>query len=190
LQEALKSANLQPFLNPYDPSLELNPPSCPRVMDSKKLPLWLTFKNAKTNEDIDIIFKAGDDLRQDMLTLQLIRVMDDMWLEQGLDLKMSAYECISTGDEVGMLQVVTNSKTIAQIQKKVTALKKDDVLFDWLVAQSKGDQAALTLACDHFLLSCAGYVCAYFACDYPLHFVCRLRVCVCVCVCVCPFVHH
>eukprot|EP00037_Helgoeca_nana_P032940 m.416038 g.416038 ORF g.416038 m.416038 type:complete len:1031 (+) comp29813_c0_seq1:105-3197(+) len=161
VQEGLRTANLQPFLNPFDPAVLLNPPKCKNVMDSKKLPLWLVFENAKTGDDIHIIFKAGDDLRQDMLTLQLIRVMDDMWLEQGLDLKMSAYECVSTGDEVGMLQVVMNSKTIAGIQKKISALRQDDVLYNWLREETQGE-AALTEACDNFLLSCAGYCVATY----------------------------
>ena len=41
-------------------------------MDSKKLPLWLVFENAEADKpDIYVIFKTGDDLRQDQLTLQV-----------------------------------------------------------------------------------------------------------------------
>lgn len=44
-------------------------------MASKKKPLWLEFKcadqTALSNETIGIIFKHGDDLRQDMLILQV-----------------------------------------------------------------------------------------------------------------------
>lgn len=46
-----------------------------KVMASKKKPLWLEFKRADptalSNETIGIIFKHGDDLRQDMLILQV-----------------------------------------------------------------------------------------------------------------------
>lgn len=31
-----------------------------------------------------VIFKAGDDLRQDVLTLQMIRIMDKLWQNEGI----------------------------------------------------------------------------------------------------------
>lgn len=37
------------------------------------------------NNNIMIIFKDGDDIRQDLLTLQLIRIMDKIWLDNGID---------------------------------------------------------------------------------------------------------
>jgi microsomal dipeptidase-like Zn-dependent dipeptidase len=39
-----------------------------RVMSSAKLPLWLVFENADPlGEDVMVMFKAGDDLRQDTM---------------------------------------------------------------------------------------------------------------------------
>lgn len=53
-------------------------------MDSKMRPLWVAFENADLNsDDVHIIFKNGDDLRQDMLTLQMLRVMDQLWKRDG-----------------------------------------------------------------------------------------------------------
>ncbi len=44
-----------------------------------------------------IIFKQGDDLRQDMLTLQMLTLMEQLWDEEGLDLCLLPYGCMSTG---------------------------------------------------------------------------------------------
>lgn len=57
-------------------------------MDSKKRPLMLDFENADpTGTDIRIILKIGDDLRQDMFTLQMLRIMDRLWKNAGYDFR-------------------------------------------------------------------------------------------------------
>ena len=43
------------------------------------------------------IFKLGDDLRQDQLTIQMIRIMDKLWLKEGLDMKIVTFSCVPTG---------------------------------------------------------------------------------------------
>lgn len=82
-------------------------------------PLWLVFENSDPfGDDIYVIMKHGDDLRQDMLTLQMLRIMDKLWKEEGLDLRMNPYGCISTDNKVGLIEVVLNAETIANIQKE------------------------------------------------------------------------
>jgi phosphatidylinositol kinase/protein kinase (PI-3 family) len=76
-------------------------------MESKKKPLWLTMHNANpaVSSKVVLMLKVGDDLRQDILILQLLRVMDDIWRKEGLEMQMMLYDCISTGFERGLLQV-------------------------------------------------------------------------------------
>lgn len=62
------------------------------MLQSKKSPIFLSYLNtinfAELNEEnYNIIFKHGDDLRQDMLTLQMLKLMNTIWKNEGLDLK-------------------------------------------------------------------------------------------------------
>ena len=69
-----------------------------------------------SSSGLRVIFKVGDDLRQDQLTIQMIRVMDKLWLKENLDLKMVTFACVPTGDRQGMLEMITEAKTLREIQ--------------------------------------------------------------------------
>lgn len=51
-----------------------------------------------------------------MLTIQLIRVMNKMWLAEGLDLKMVTFNCVPTGFKKGMIELVSDAETLRKIQ--------------------------------------------------------------------------
>ncbi|KAI1309369.1 Phosphatidylinositol 4,5-bisphosphate 3-kinase catalytic subunit beta isoform [Halotydeus destructor] len=132
-----------------------------KVMDSKMKPFWLTFSAQDVGvSDSRIIFKNGDDLRQDMLTLQMIRFMDKIWKDEGYDFRMSPYRCVATNNMLGLIEVVDNASTIANIQKSkavsATSAFKKSALLSWLKEQNP-DKEALSKATEEFILSCAGY---------------------------------
>ena len=111
------------------------PEKC-KVMDSHQAPLLLAFENTYLpKESTLLLFKAGDDLRQDALTLQMIQIMDDMWKEEALDLQMTPYRCMVTGPTEGLIQVVTNSVTTADIHKKAAGIRgafSEQCVANWL----------------------------------------------------------
>ncbi|KAK2105885.1 Phosphatidylinositol 4,5-bisphosphate 3-kinase catalytic subunit delta isoform [Saguinus oedipus] len=136
-------------------------------MDSKMKPLWIMYSNeeAGSSGSVGIIFKNGDDLRQDMLTLQMIQLMDVLWKQEGLDLRMTPYGCLPTGDRTGLIEVVLRSDTIANIQLNksnmaATAAFNKDALLNWLKSKNPGE--ALDRAIEEFTLSCAGYCVATY----------------------------
>ncbi|XP_008336199.2 phosphatidylinositol 4-phosphate 3-kinase C2 domain-containing subunit alpha-like, partial [Cynoglossus semilaevis] len=112
LQEGLE--NVQNFFQrnscrlPLSPSLvakELNIKAC-SFFNSNAVPLKLALVNADPlGEEINVMFKVGEDLRQDMLALQMIRIMDRIWLQEGLDLRIVNFKCISTGKDKGKRQM-------------------------------------------------------------------------------------
>ena len=146
---------------PIDPSLEVNGILCEKCkfMDSKKTPLWLVFHNAHSRSTVLTMYKSGDDLRQDALTLQMLRLMSELWRDNALDLRMIPYGCVSTGQDSGFIEIVPDSDTICHLQKKsggVLGAFKDSVVTEWLRAEMPPDMTWNEVV-DNFVRSCAGY---------------------------------
>uniref|UniRef100_A0A3Q3WVJ2 Phosphatidylinositol 4,5-bisphosphate 3-kinase catalytic subunit gamma isoform n=1 Tax=Mola mola TaxID=94237 RepID=A0A3Q3WVJ2_MOLML len=169
--ETLQSSGLpQSFRVPYDPGLRAGAlviEQC-KVMASKKKPLWLQFKRADhttlSKDAIGIIFKDGDDLRQDMLILQILLIMESIWETESLDLCLLPYGCISTGNRIGMIEIVKDATTIANIQQSVvgsTGAFKDEILYQWL-RDKCGSEDKFQQRVERFLYSCGGYCVATY----------------------------
>ena len=159
----LPSQNGIPFQIPLYPrwkALNIKIDDC-KYMSSKKVPLRLVFKNADPlGADITILYKCGDDLRQDMLTLQVISLMDKLWLNQSLDLHLKPYKVLATGNQAGMLEIVLNSETVNNISEKyggVWETKTIDAFIKEYNQQSFESKAKKT-----FARSCAGYCIATY----------------------------
>ena len=52
------------------------------------------------------------DLRQDMLTLQMLKLLNIIWKNEGLDLKLLVYNCYSMGYKVGVCDFIESPKKI------------------------------------------------------------------------------
>uniref|UniRef100_A0A3P8TNG7 phosphatidylinositol 3-kinase n=1 Tax=Amphiprion percula TaxID=161767 RepID=A0A3P8TNG7_AMPPE len=170
LQEQLRNSDLpDEFLLPFDPRIKAGRillDKC-KVMASKKKPLWLEFSpmpSPTPATPVGIIFKEGDDLRQDMLVIQTLVLMDSIWQEKSLDLNLIPYGCIATGHNIGMIEIVRNATTIATIQRSLggtAAAFRNDSLYEWLKSKCPLQEIHYNTV-EKFVKSCAGYCVATY----------------------------
>jgi phosphatidylinositol 3-kinase len=117
------------------------------VFMSKQYPIKLGFKLEGLSADYGLIFKNGDDLRQDQLIIQIIRLMDKLLKDVNLDMCLKPYNVLATSMKDGFVEFVQNSSTIYdRIQKKQS-------LGNYL----KENQSNNSEIIDTFIKSCAGY---------------------------------
>jgi len=80
-----------------------------KVFTSATKPLLLPFyyrmlgDNENRPETFTMMFKTGDDMRQDALVLQLFSIMDQVLKEVGLDLNFTIYNLIAMTKDDGLL---------------------------------------------------------------------------------------
>lgn len=145
-----------PLPLPLDPSVMITgvDPAETNVFKSSLFPMMMTFKTT-TKQKYQIIFKTGDDLRQDQLVIQIITLMDQLLQKENLDLKLSPYKILSTSVSAGAVQFVPSMS----LQSIVNKYKGNTVLA-YLKYNNPDDKAPLGVrkeALDVFIKSCAGY---------------------------------
>ncbi|KAA3676112.1 phosphatidylinositol-4-phosphate 3-kinase, partial [Paragonimus westermani] len=149
------------FRLPYNPGLlthRVDIAAC-TYFTSFTCPLRLVFHPLDTGaEPIMVMFKAGDDLRQDSLITQMAFLMDRIWLEAGLDLRMIHFRITPTGDRKGLIELVSECSTLRQIQQQgggLTGPFKESMITRWLQSQNT-TELDYKRALENFLRSLAG----------------------------------
>ncbi|KAL5457677.1 hypothetical protein EMCRGX_G034963 [Ephydatia muelleri] len=99
------------------------------------------------------IFKVGDDVRQDMLALQIIQLFKDVFHGVGLDLYLAPYRVVATASGCGVIECVPDSKSRDQIGKETQVSLKE--YFNTLYGDEDG--VPYQKACANFVKSMAPY---------------------------------
>lgn len=92
------------------------------LQSAEKVPYMVTFKvkSAKDGEPADraVIFKFGDDCRQDVLALQIIRLFQQIFEEKGLSVFLYPYKVLATGEGTGIIEVIPCAVSRDQIGRE------------------------------------------------------------------------
>ncbi|KAJ5070498.1 phosphatidylinositol 3-kinase catalytic subunit type 3 [Anaeramoeba ignava] len=102
-----------------------------------------------------ILFKSGDDLRQDQFVMQIINLMDKLLKKQNLDLELTPYKILAISSSVGMIEKVPNVCPLSEIIK-------NGKIIDWLKKNEKNlipnsKNRIKEEVIEKYTKSCAGY---------------------------------
>jgi phosphatidylinositol 3-kinase len=144
----------EPIRSPLAPTLLLTGvvPQESSIFKSALNPLRLTFKTANGGTS-KIIYKKGDDLRQDQLVIQTVSLMDRLLKLENLDLHLTPYRVLATGQDEGMLEFIPSS-SLAQILSEHRSITSYLQKFH----PDEDGPFGITAQClETFIKSCAGY---------------------------------
>lgn len=146
-----------PLPLPLDPTILITGlyPEESNVFKSSLSPLLITFKTPSTpTKKYPIIFKTGDDLRQDQLVIQIITLMDRLLRIENLDLKLTPYRILATAATAGAVQFIPSTSLSA------ISTKHRGSILAYLRTHNPDPAAPLGVrkeALDTYIKSCAGY---------------------------------
>lgn len=81
--------------------------------------LGMLSSRSKTHK---IMFKSGDDLRQDQLVMQMISLMDRLLKKVNLDLKLLTYGILAVSQRDGIMEFIKDSMPISAIMKNFNSI--------------------------------------------------------------------
>lgn len=143
-----------PLPLPLDPDVSVVGcfPDESNVFKSTLSPLHITFKTTEGRR-YPLLFKVGDDLRQDQLVIQIIILMDRLLQKENLDLKLTPYRILATSSQAGAVQFIPSTSLSAASAKYKSILA-------YLKEHNPDDNEPLGVrkeTMDTYIKSCAGY---------------------------------
>ncbi|XP_061372681.1 phosphatidylinositol 4-kinase alpha 2-like isoform X2 [Gastrolobium bilobum] len=132
------------------------------LQSAAKVPIMITFNVVDRDGDKNdikpqaCIFKVGDDCRQDVLALQVIALLRDIFEAVGLNLYLFPYGVLPTGPERGIIEVVPNTRSRSQMGETTDGGLLEIFQQDYGPVGSSSFEAAR----QNFIISSAGYAVA------------------------------
>uniref|UniRef100_A0A8C2EQC7 Phosphatidylinositol 3-kinase catalytic subunit type 3 n=1 Tax=Cyprinus carpio TaxID=7962 RepID=A0A8C2EQC7_CYPCA len=152
--EKVNLSEIESIPLPLEPQIHIKGiiPETATLFKSALMPAKLIFKT-EDGEQYPVIFKHGDDLRQDQLILQIISLMDKLLRKENLDLKLTPYKVLATSTKHGFMQFV-QSVPVAEVLATEGNIQS---FFRKHAPNDKGPYGISSEVMDTYVKSCAGY---------------------------------
>ncbi|KAL4838648.1 hypothetical protein H8958_004348 [Nasalis larvatus] len=139
---------------PLEPQVKIRGiiPETATLFKSALMPAQLFFKTEDGGK-YPVIFKHGDDLRQDQLILQIISLMDKLLRKENLDLKLTPYKVLATSTKHGFMQFI-QSVPVAEVLDTEGSIQN---FFRKYAPSENGPNGISAEVMDTYVKSCAGY---------------------------------
>jgi len=128
-----------PFINPWSET-------------EKKIKEKSHFKIFNSLSIVSFIVKAKDDLRQEVMTMQLIKKYNEIFKSENIALKLHPYEIIITSNSSGLIEFIPDSISFDALKKK---LLENNITFTEFFEKHFGDDFEESQK--NFAESLAGY---------------------------------
>ncbi|XP_072428046.1 phosphatidylinositol 3-kinase catalytic subunit type 3 [Chiloscyllium punctatum] len=152
--EKVNLSEIEPIPLPLEPQVKIRGiiPEKATLFKSALMPAKLIFKTEDGGK-YPVIFKHGDDLRQDQLILQIISLMDKLLRKENLDLKLTPYKVLATSTKHGFMQFI-QSVPVAEVLATEGSIQN---FFRKHAPSEKGPSGISAEVMDTYVKSCAGY---------------------------------
>ncbi|XP_066575957.1 phosphatidylinositol 3-kinase catalytic subunit type 3 isoform X2 [Amia ocellicauda] len=152
--EKVNLSEIEPIPLPLEPGVRIRGiiPDNATLFKSALMPAKLIFKT-EDGGHYPVIFKHGDDLRQDQLILQIISLMDKLLRKENLDLKLTPYKVLATSTKHGFMQFI-QSVPVAEVLATEGSIQN---FFRKHAPSDKGPYGISAEVMDTYVKSCAGY---------------------------------
>ncbi|TRY67190.1 hypothetical protein TCAL_09234 [Tigriopus californicus] len=124
-------------------------PGKTEIYKSAMLPSKFVFRQSDQQGYVKVIFKVGNDLRQDQFALQMIDLFNKLFLSSGLDLHITPYKVLATSTNSGFVEYI-ESQSVANIISENGSILK---YFQRISANRSAFKAIIST----FARSCAAY---------------------------------
>ncbi|XP_061469404.1 phosphatidylinositol 3-kinase catalytic subunit type 3 isoform X3 [Rhineura floridana] len=152
--EKMNLSDIEPIPLPLEPQVKIRGiiPERATLFKSALMPAQLFFKT-EDGDKYPVIFKHGDDLRQDQLILQIISLMDKLLRKENLDLKLTPYKVLATSTKHGFMQFI-QSVPVAEVLATEESIQN---FFRKHAPSETGPHGISAEVMDTYVKSCAGY---------------------------------